>query len=98
MLFFDLELFAHVARGQHPLAYTTGIDTSDVRVVRSGVRSDDDLVRVGRAPNTGARFLGISESTYAPSMPKVITFGRFRSLSINNGSHRVSGFQSSPLK
>jgi adenylate cyclase len=57
--------FEGVRNGSHPLAHTTGIDTSDVLVARGGVRNDNDLVWVGRAPNIAAKLSGIREAPYA---------------------------------
>jgi class 3 adenylate cyclase len=57
--------YEKIGDGTYPLAYTTGIDTSDVLVVRGGVRSDNDLVWVGRAPNIAAKLSGIRDGTYA---------------------------------
>ena len=37
------------------LGYTAGIDAGEIWAVRGGVRNDNDLVWVGRAPNLGAK-------------------------------------------
>jgi class 3 adenylate cyclase len=44
---------------------TVGIDTSDVRAARTGVRGDNDIVWVGRAPNYAAKLT--SESSDYPT-------------------------------
>jgi adenylate cyclase len=43
------------------LRQTVGVDTSNVMVVRSGIRINNDLVWVGRAPNVAAKLSGIRE-------------------------------------
>jgi class 3 adenylate cyclase len=47
------------------LSHCTGIDVSDVLVVRSGIRNNNDLVWIGRAPNVAAKLSGIRETNYA---------------------------------
>ena len=42
------------------IAHTVGIDTSDLRAVRTGVRGDNDLVWVGRAANYAAKLTSLS--------------------------------------
>lgn len=48
------------------LTQSVGIDTSKVMTVRSGIRNNNDLVWVGRAPNVAAKLSAIREgySTY----------------------------------
>jgi adenylate cyclase len=43
------------------LHQTVGVDTSQVMVVRSGIRNSNDLVWVGRAPNVAAKLSAIRE-------------------------------------
>jgi adenylate cyclase len=43
------------------LKQTVGIDTSKVLVIRSGIRNNNDLVWVGRAPNIAAKLSGIRD-------------------------------------
>jgi adenylate cyclase len=52
------------------LNQTVGIDTSKVMVVRSGIRKNNDLVWVGRAPNIAAKLSGIREVGYSTYMTK----------------------------
>lgn len=49
---------------QNRLAHCTGIDTSPVMVIRSGVKNDNDLVWIGRAPNIAAKLSNINEKNY----------------------------------
>jgi adenylate cyclase len=41
------------------LSQTVGVDTSSVMVVRSGIRNNNDLVWIGRAPNVAAKLSAI---------------------------------------
>lgn len=50
--------------GTHPLRHAVGVDTSEVLVVRSGIRNNNDLVWVGRAPNVAAKLSALRESPY----------------------------------
>lgn len=43
------------------LRHTVGIDTSMVRAIRTGVRGDNDLAWVGRAPNYAAKLCAIND-------------------------------------
>jgi class 3 adenylate cyclase len=46
------------------LSQGVGVDTSNVMVVRSGVRNNNDLVWIGRAPNIAAKLSAIREPGY----------------------------------
>ena len=50
--------------GSYKLAHCVGVDTSDVLVIRSGIRSNNDLVWVGRAPNVAAKLSNLREAPY----------------------------------
>jgi len=50
--------------GSYKLAHCVGIDTSEVLIIRGGVRNDNDLVWVGRAPNVAAKLSSIRTSPY----------------------------------
>lgn len=50
--------------GTFRLAHCTGIDTSEVLVVRAGIRNSNDLIWVGRAPNVAAKMSSLRESPY----------------------------------
>jgi adenylate cyclase len=53
------------------LTQTVGIDTSKVMVVRSGIRNNNDLVWVGRAPNIAAKLSTLREG-YATYISKAV--------------------------
>lgn len=50
--------------GPYKLGHCVGIDTSEMLIVRSGLRNSNDLVWVGRAPNVAAKLSGIRNSPY----------------------------------
>lgn len=50
--------------GRFKLSHCTGIDTSDVLVVRAGIRNNNDLIWIGRAPNVAAKLSGLRASGY----------------------------------
>jgi len=50
--------------GTYKLSHCTGVDTSEVLVVRSGIRNNNDLIWVGRAPNIAAKMSGFRDSPY----------------------------------
>jgi adenylate cyclase len=54
------------------LKQTVGVDTSEVRVVRSGIRNNNDLVWVGRAPNIAAKLSSIREDGFASYISKTV--------------------------
>lgn len=57
--------FAGVYRDIFPakfnLTQTVGIDTSKVLAIRTGIRNNNDLVWIGRAPNIAAKLSGLRE-------------------------------------
>jgi class 3 adenylate cyclase len=50
--------------GSYKLAHCVGIDTSEVLTVRAGIRKNNDLVWVGRAPNIAAKLSTLRESPF----------------------------------
>lgn len=50
--------------GGYELAHSVGVDTSEVLVVRGGVRKSNDLIWVGRAPNVAAKLSNIRQGPY----------------------------------
>jgi class 3 adenylate cyclase len=57
--------FEKIDNGAYALAHGTGVDTSEVLVVRGGLRNDNDLLWIGRAPNIAAKLSGIRDGLYA---------------------------------
>jgi adenylate cyclase len=54
------------------LKQTVGIDSGKVMVVRSGIRNNNDLVWVGRAPNIAAKLSGIREPGYSTYISETV--------------------------
>jgi class 3 adenylate cyclase len=50
--------------GTHKLAHCTGVDTSEVLVVRAGIRNNNDLIWIGSAPNVAAKMSAFREAPY----------------------------------
>jgi uridylate cyclase len=50
--------------GTYRLGHCVGIDRSEVLVVRAGIRNNNDLVWVGRAPNVAAKLSAIRDDPY----------------------------------
>ncbi len=50
--------------GTCKLGHYVGVDTSEVLVVRGGIRNNNDLVWVGSAPNVAAKLSGIRSDPY----------------------------------
>jgi class 3 adenylate cyclase len=59
-----------------PFEQTVGIDNGTLSVIRSGIRSNNDLVWVGRAPNIAAKLSGIRGCGY----PTLITESVYNSM------------------
>jgi adenylate cyclase len=53
-----------IADGTYKLAHCTGIDTSEVLVVRAGIRNNNDLIWVGSAPNVAAKMSAFRDDPY----------------------------------
>ncbi len=53
-----------IRNGTIKLAHCVGVDTSEVLVVRGGIRKDNDLLWVGRAPNIAAKLSSIRDGSY----------------------------------
>ncbi|MEQ1764299.1 MAG: adenylate/guanylate cyclase domain-containing protein, partial [Pyrinomonadaceae bacterium] len=56
--------YATLKNGIYTLAQCVGVDTSEVLVVRGGVREQNDLVWIGRAPNIAAKLSSRRNSPY----------------------------------
>ena len=54
------------------LSQGVGIDTSETMVVRSGIRNNNDLVWVGRAPNVAAKLSAIREVGYSSYISEAV--------------------------
>ncbi len=50
--------------GTYKLAHCTGVDTSEVLVVRAGIRNNNDLIWVGSSPNVAAKMSAFRDGPY----------------------------------
>jgi len=56
--------FKSLKKSRFAISHCVGIDTSNVLVVRAGIRGSNDLVWVGRAPNFAAKLSEIRNAPY----------------------------------
>jgi adenylate cyclase len=56
--------YAKLRDGTFRLAHCTGVDTSEVLAVRAGIRNNNDLIWIGRAPNIAAKMSAFRDSPY----------------------------------
>jgi class 3 adenylate cyclase len=50
--------------GMHKLGHCSGVDMSEVLVVRAGIRNSNDLIWVGQAPNVAAKLSALRDAPY----------------------------------
>jgi adenylate cyclase len=70
-----------------PLNQTVGIDRSTIHVVRAGVRVDNDLIWVGRAPNIAAKLSSLRDGNYNTFISKVVYDSMLDSAKLSTISH-----------
>ncbi|MGA2537956.1 MAG: adenylate/guanylate cyclase domain-containing protein, partial [Terracidiphilus sp.] len=51
----------YITLNSFPFAQTVGVDVGQIHVARAGVRLDNDLIWVGRAPNIAAKLSSVRE-------------------------------------
>jgi hypothetical protein len=66
-------------------AQSVGIDTGEVRVARAGVRNDNDLIWVGRAPKIAAKLSSIREQGYSTYITEAVFDKLHESAKVFNG-------------
>lgn len=71
--------------GSYGLAQCTGVDTSEVLVVRSGIRNNNDLIWVGRAPNVAAKLSAIRDTPYHTFITKDVYKMLAAEVKVTNG-------------
>ncbi len=64
--------YASLKAGNWTFAHCVGVDTSQILVVRSGIRDNNDLVWVGRAPNVAAKLSAIRVRKYHSYITKAV--------------------------
>ncbi|MGA7238847.1 MAG: adenylate/guanylate cyclase domain-containing protein [Bryobacteraceae bacterium] len=60
-----LSFYERLKDSPFKFAQSVGIDTSEIRAVRAGIRNNNDIVWVGRAPNIAAKLSSIREPGYS---------------------------------
>jgi class 3 adenylate cyclase len=64
--------FPSLALGGYTLRHAVGIDRSDVLAARSGIRDNNDLIWVGRAPNIAAKLAALRDGDYNTFITKAV--------------------------
>jgi len=54
------------------LSQSVGVDTSKVMVVRNGIKNNNDLVWIGRAPNIAAKLSAIRDPGYTSYISEAV--------------------------
>ncbi len=58
--------------GAFPFAQTVGIDSGQIQVARAGVRADNDLIWVGRAPNVAAKLSSVRQDSVSTIITELV--------------------------
>jgi adenylate cyclase len=77
--------YEYLRSGFYELTFCTGIDTSAILSVRSGIRNNSDLIWVGRAPNIAAKLSGIRDSNFHSYITENVYNALEASSKISNG-------------
>src|ERR1051325_2168679 len=56
--------YTSLSDGGWTIKHCTGIDTGEMLIVRGGIRNNNDLIWVGRAPNVAAKLSGVRAAPY----------------------------------
>ncbi|HKS73063.1 MAG TPA: hypothetical protein VJQ82_07695, partial [Terriglobales bacterium] len=67
-----LSFYERLKDAPFKFAQSVGIDTSEIRAVRAGIRNNNDIVWVGRAPNIAAKLSSIRESGYSTYITEAV--------------------------
>lgn len=81
--------YASLRDGTYKLAHTTGVDTSEILVVRTGVRDRNDLIWVGQAPNAAAKLSAIRDAPYFSFVSKAVFDAAAREAKISNNGQEM---------
>jgi class 3 adenylate cyclase len=81
-----ISLVQKIGQARFNFNQTVGIDGSSIRVARSGLRDNNDLIWVGRAPNIAAKLSSV----------RVDRFKTLITSNVYNALDRLSRFQGSP--
>jgi adenylate cyclase len=67
-----LSFYERLKDSPFKFAQSVGIDTSEIRAVRAGIRNNNDIVWVGRAPNIAAKLSSIREPGYSTYITEAV--------------------------
>lgn len=81
------KIYNDIKNGEIKLSHSTGIDTSQVLVARSGVKNNNDLVWVGRAPNIAAKLSTLRERPYHTFITKSVYDSMLDKTKLTNGQN-----------
>ncbi len=60
-----LDFYKRLENSSFKFAQSVGVDTGTIRVARAGVRNDNDLIWVGKAPNIAAKLSSVRETGFS---------------------------------
>jgi len=86
-----LAFYERLKTSPFKFAQSVGIDTGDIRVARAGVRNDNDLIWVGRAPNIAAKLSSIREEGYSSYITEAVYNKLHDSAKLFNGQRMWEG-------
>jgi len=64
--------YTALKQGGYVLTHCVGIDVSEVLVVRAGIRNNNDLVWIGRAPNIAAKLANVRQAPHNSFVTKSV--------------------------
>jgi adenylate cyclase len=80
-----LTFYERLKTSPFTFAQSVGIDMGEIRVARAGVRNDNDLIWVGRAPNIAAKLSSIREQGYSTYITEAVFNKLHESAKVFNG-------------
>ena len=81
-----LSFYSQLETSPFKFAQSVGIDTGEIRIARAGVRNDNDLIWVGRAPNIAAKLSSIREVGYSTYITEPVYNVLHQSAKLFNGA------------
>jgi class 3 adenylate cyclase len=80
-----LQFYERLKTSPFKFAQSVGIDTGEIRVARAGVRNDNALIWVGKAPNIAAKLSSIREQGYSTYITEAVYTELHDSARLYNG-------------
>lgn len=81
-----LTFYSELESSPFRFSQSVGIDTGEIRIARAGVRNDNDLIWVGRAPNLAAKLSSIREVGYSTYIAEPVYNVLHQSAKLFNGA------------